>query len=271
MPLTVQQDPEISLPMNSSSLYDDDDQFPLVSPFNPAEAYFFSSDLQTNRVSAQALASQLQQQQQHQHMMSTSSALTTATDDFHSTAESETEFDDKKKNNNNKLTSDSSSLYGKDILIKSLEKRPSIIEQPENDPEITNMSTSTEEDHVNAAQSVYGTAKNVWTWGKSIPVIGFMEGVTEAVASKVVGLAGSSLEEVDNSLISPNLAGLDSAILNPVVETIVGYLMGGVSNVHGAVEFITGGDDKEKEASTKEEELKEPEITSTTAPAVVKA
>merc|ERR1712154_517768 len=74
--------------------------------------------------------------------------------------------------------------------------------------------------------------------GKGVPVVGFFENITEAVATKVVGIAGSTLEEVDSSLIGPKLVDLDLQFLNPLVEKIVGYLMGGASNMNEMITYV---------------------------------
>eukprot|EP00542_Grammatophora_oceanica_P004651 CAMPEP_0194065538 /NCGR_PEP_ID=MMETSP0009_2-20130614/85524_1 /TAXON_ID=210454 /ORGANISM="Grammatophora oceanica, Strain CCMP 410" /LENGTH=324 /DNA_ID=CAMNT_0038718395 /DNA_START=553 /DNA_END=1527 /DNA_ORIENTATION=- len=85
-----------------------------------------------------------------------------------------------------------------------------------------------EEKSVDAATTVYESVKNVWTWGKGVPVIGFGEGVAEAVAGKVLGLAGTSIPELDTA-IKPHVAGLDTDFLNPAINAVVGAIMGGVS------------------------------------------
>lgn len=58
------------------------------------------------------------------------------------------------------------------------------------------------------SQAVYGTAKNVWTFGTRIPILNLWMGLTHHVAQKVAGVVGQELESVDNG-IETKLAEFD--------------------------------------------------------------
>merc|ERR1712113_907348 len=75
---------------------------------------------------------------------------------------------------------------------------------------------------VDAASFVYEKAKDVWGWGKDrIPLV---PGLTEAVVSKVVGVVGTDLGEIDSN-IKPALALLDDGVLNPAITKVVETVM----------------------------------------------
>ena len=73
---------------------------------------------------------------------------------------------------------------------------------------------------MDAAETVYETAKGVWAWGKGVPVVSTFLGISETVAGKAVGLAGTNLGEIDGT-IKPHLEKLDSGVLNPAIEAVV--------------------------------------------------
>lgn len=225
----------------NTDIHDDDlfDAHPSVSPETPAESFFISPELRTNNVSAFALASELHRSASKSGRRSGASTL--ATDDFQSAHDHEGDIDESAAAARANITPFPivyDSLFGKDILVLS---RSSIPEDDDNDTlqedeedtfQDTIMSspietTTTTDDHVNAAQVVYEKVKDVWTWGKGLPVVGFFEGITEAVANKVVSVAGTSLEEIDGQ-IKPVVAGIDTSYLNPAIEAIVKAIMNGV-------------------------------------------
>ena len=77
-------------------------------------------------------------------------------------------------------------------------------------------------------QVVYTKAKCIWSWGKGLPLVGSLEGITEAVASKVVSIAGASLSDID-SAVTGVASGLDSSYFNPAISAVVDAIMKGVS------------------------------------------
>jgi len=66
-------------------------------------------------------------------------------------------------------------------------------------------------------------------------VISTFLGITEGIAGKVVGVAGTDLEEIDGN-IKPQLINFDNSILNPAIRAILGIVL----NVAGKGEDIFG-------------------------------
>lgn len=91
--------------------------------------------------------------------------------------------------------------------------------------------------HVDAAEKVYDTAKNVWAWGKGVGVIKPFLNITENVAGSVVGMAGSNLETLDGGIID-KLHGIDDNVLNPAIATIVGALLNAAGSTEDVVKPI---------------------------------
>lgn len=73
---------------------------------------------------------------------------------------------------------------------------------------------------VAAAEIVYGKAKEIIAWGKSVPVVSLFVEIPEAVVGKALDMVGTDLSEVDGKIES-ELLKFDSGILNPAIETIV--------------------------------------------------
>mmetsp|Transcript_25290 Transcript_25290/g.42006 ORF Transcript_25290/g.42006 Transcript_25290/m.42006 type:complete len:297 (+) Transcript_25290:139-1029(+) len=270
---------------DDANTVDDDDDHPVVSPETPAESFFISPELRTTNVSAFALASQLRTHSKLSSSRSQRSGTSTvATDDFQSACGNEMELEEEEAYApNNTVTS--SSLFGTDILVLS---RSVIPEDDDDDDDFSNddtfqdtmstnptsnASTPTIESPPNAAQVVYEKAKDVWTWGKGLPVVGFFEGITEAVASKVVSVAGTSLEEIDGH-IKPVVAGLDTSYLNPAIEAIVKAIMSGLGKaddtfrpvIQAVVPTVLGPLGLLEDKKNGEKESATPELT--TAPVV---
>lgn len=84
----------------------------------------------------------------------------------------------------------------------------------------TSSSSSTPDlSKIDAAEIAYAKAKDVWAWGKTVPLVSIFVGTTETVASKALDVAGTSFSSLDGK-IAEELAKLDSGILNPAIETI---------------------------------------------------
>mmetsp|Transcript_6266 Transcript_6266/g.8858 ORF Transcript_6266/g.8858 Transcript_6266/m.8858 type:complete len:153 (+) Transcript_6266:156-614(+) len=130
----------------------------------------------------------------------------------------------------------------------------------------TEPTTTTEQEGgpTDVAQNVYKGVKDVWAWAKdSTPISPFL-GIAEDVASKVVSMAGTNLEEIDGN-IKPQVSTLDSKFLNPAIHAIVRVILGGVSKgdefVRPIVMTILGPTgllqiEKEGEASSTTTEMK---------------
>lgn len=72
---------------------------------------------------------------------------------------------------------------------------------------------------IDAAEIAYAKAKDVWAWGKTVPVVSIFVGTTETVATKALGVAGTDFTSLDGK-IATELAKLDSGILNPAIEAV---------------------------------------------------
>lgn len=207
-----------STPLGSHSS-GSEDAHPSVSPKRGAEALFLD-DLETQQISALALAQQI-------HARYSTSTLggasTVATQDY-ATAVGDSDMGDDDDESSDALLLltpsylelNEDSPFGKDALVHSRE--------PEDFNESYQDSNMTEKP-VDAAEKVYDTAKSVWGWGKGVMVLSPFLGLAEGVASKVVSMAGSSLDEVDDS-VNSRLASLDGKYLNPAIEKLVTLLMG---------------------------------------------
>ncbi|KAL3930448.1 MAG: hypothetical protein SGBAC_011764 [Bacillariaceae sp.] len=105
------------------------------------------------------------------------------------------------------------------------------------EPRSTTMANN-ESSNPDAAGNVYKGAKGVWAWGKSVPVFSPFMGIAEAVAGTALGVAGTNLQDLDSNLIEPQLQNLDSGILNPVIKTVAGIMLGAAGTAEGIVKPI---------------------------------
>lgn len=182
-----------------------DEVYRPVSPATPFESFFLSPQLLTNQVSAYALASQIRSSR------SSKSLTSIATDEFATACESADDFRETP-------TSNHGNLFGKDVLIISRQPIPEVSYESYED---TIMS---DENHFDVAEHVYEGAKGVWAWGKGVAIFKPFLGIAEAVAGKVAGVVGTSLEDIDGT-IKPKLHEFDDGILNPSIAKIVEIIL----------------------------------------------
>jgi hypothetical protein len=105
------------------------------------------------------------------------------------------------------------------------------------DPSIPAVSTAStkkkEEDttpHFDVAQNVYGCTKDIWAWGKTVPIISNMLGLTEGVTAKVLDITiHMDLPSIDQNVVVPNFKKLDDEVITPAICTIMGIVNGGVT------------------------------------------
>lgn len=194
-----------------------------LSPPRAAESLFLGSGLPTQHISASALAEQL-------HINHRQKVTTPGSKGSHATNFSDfmTAIDDasflsfRPSSNNNApgffsplssnrtIDSDNFDLY-EDTMSTATTSSPT---------------TPMTIEKVNAATNTYGTAKNVWAWGKKQIVIKPFLGIAEGVAGKVVQTAtGASLDKVDRD-VSGHLRGLDDSHLNPALSGLIKALLG---------------------------------------------
>lgn len=249
----VSDDDELSVPRNHQV-----DQHPPPSPPRPAEMLFMSN-LETQNISAAALAQQIHRTHRYSANWTGTSV---ATDDF-ATAVGWQAGDDDSYGTPNRLpvsarsttdtltrpfADDSYSsdydesdyhIFQRDVLSRnfSATEKEDIFQDSNmatatvNIPKTTTTSPagkklfSTEAPtHVDAAEHVYDSAKGIWAWGKGVMVVKPFLGIAEGVAGKFVSLTGSSLESLDGAVID-QLHGLDDKVLNPAIQAIVGTIL----------------------------------------------
>lgn len=88
-------------------------------------------------------------------------------------------------------------------------------------PASTTPVTTTDEPHFDVAQNVYSHAKGIWAWGKTVPVISNILGLTEAVTTKVLDTAvHMDLPAIDSQVAQPNLKKLDDEVVTPVILAV---------------------------------------------------
>ena len=225
--------------------HDEDPEFyhPPLSPAGGAESLFLAG-LATSHISANAIASQLRTTRGSSSINGGSMAsadefltcvssfdydiesLPSSTEDDYLNntktipeLDSETDEEEETYNNNNKMAAKSkvskatpTPLPPKPVLATATTTSSSTTTTPNAKPD--------------AATSVYEGAKGVWAWGKGVPVFSPFMGAAEVVAGKALEVAGTNLEDVDGNLIKPQLTNLDTAILNPAIEAVVGIVLG---------------------------------------------
>lgn len=144
-----------------------------------------------------------------------------------------------------------------------------------------------EEAHFDVAQNVYGTIKNIWAWGTTVPVITNILGLTEAVAAKVLDTTlHTDLPAIDQNAMVPNLKKLDHDVVNPVIlavwkiiepaihkseEMIVKPIMKEVVPRVLAPLSMFDNDKKKKDLEAKKAEEKKAMIDSSPTPEIVPA
>jgi hypothetical protein len=77
------------------------------------------------------------------------------------------------------------------------------------------------------ASHLYEGAKGAWAWSKChIPLASLWMGLTESFANSVIQTSlGRNLNEVDQTIIKPHIAGFDSDLLNPAIHAVVEAIM----------------------------------------------
>ena len=77
-------------------------------------------------------------------------------------------------------------------------------------------------------QHAYGATKEVWEWGKTIPVLSNVLGLTEGVTTKFLQLT-IHVDDVEKDLVIPNLKKLDDEVISPSIGTILNIIGPAVS------------------------------------------
>jgi hypothetical protein len=214
---------------------DEEDEFspekshPPLSPATGAESLFLAG-LATSTISANAFAQTLKQNyymKDMKHRSSVSSGISVQTDDFITAVESHDDLED------------DISAFGKDAFVYSRDIIPELEDDSDAEDSVTTPKkmaknkksttaskvASTDSEHPDAASHLYEGIKGAWAWGKTLPVVSPFMGMGEAIAGKVVGVAGTDFEEIDTQL-KPKLSEFDIGVLNPALEAIIATLLG---------------------------------------------
>jgi hypothetical protein len=77
---------------------------------------------------------------------------------------------------------------------------------------------STSSSHA-VVQNAYGATKEVWMWGKTVPVLRNVLGLTEGITSKFLEIT-IQVDDIEKDLIIPNLRKLDDVIVAPFFGAI---------------------------------------------------
>ena len=79
--------------------------------------------------------------------------------------------------------------------------------------------------HFDVAQTAYGAYKDLWCWGKTLPVISNVLGLTEDVTSKVLSAAVKmDLPSIDEKVAVPHLKKLDDEVVTPAILAVWGVI-----------------------------------------------
>jgi hypothetical protein len=229
--------------------YDDDSTFeetPEKEPISPpsgAESLFLAG-LATTRLNAVALSETIKTNHRNRSLSadrSLYSAKSMTTDDFASCAETEEDIDYmmdftsprhpvlpglEEEGTGDMTTTYSNAKYalpGDVTPVKPAMKSSAPAASSESEPL-----------KIDAAEVAYNKAKDVWAWGKTVPVVSFLVGTTEAVASKAIAVVGIDFATIDEKIAS-ELGKLDAGVLNPALEAIAKVLISVADKSEGSL------------------------------------
>jgi len=88
-----------------------------------------------------------------------------------------------------------------------------------------NKTEESEPPHFDVAQNVYGCTKDIWAWGKTIPVLSNILTLTEDVTAKVLDMTiHMDLPAIDQTVVVPHAKQLDEGIITPAICAIWGII-----------------------------------------------
>jgi len=91
-------------------------------------------------------------------------------------------------------------------------------------PTTAPQAATTEDDteaHFDIAQNAYTGLKDIWSWGRSVPIITDILGLTEAVAARVLDTTvHMDLPALDSKAVTPQLKKLDDDFVTPAVLAV---------------------------------------------------
>lgn len=78
-----------------------------------------------------------------------------------------------------------------------------------------------EEPHFDVSQQIYTQIKDIWAWGKTVPLVESLLGITESVAAKLLSMTfHTDLPAIDNDVAKPNLKKLDDQVVTPAIIAV---------------------------------------------------
>jgi len=114
--------------------------------------------------------------------------------------------------------------------------------------------TSSSSSSPEVVQNVYGITKDAWEWGKNIPLLGGVFGLTEFTTNKLLEIT-IQVNDIDD-ILQPNLKKVDDHIVNPLIGMVSPVLSIGEEVIvkpvlHIVLPHIIGHDnDKKKNVSS---------------------
>ncbi|KAL7504472.1 hypothetical protein ACHAXN_004223 [Cyclotella atomus] len=88
-------------------------------------------------------------------------------------------------------------------------------------------------------QAIYSQIKDVWAWGKTVPVVEHILGFNEWVVSKILeSLLKTDLPALDKDVAKPNLKKVDDHVVTPAVRAAQSAWEFVAPAVHTADEFV---------------------------------
>lgn len=219
---------------------------PPLSPAGGAESLFLAG-LATSKISADALSSKLRHAHKYsfgslqpRRSPSGASIRSALTDDFHSCAEFSDDIDEfPLTDNDNEDDETFFSIFRRKTPTNSNMSATSSSKRSKkaNTAPVTNVPEA-EAKGMDVAEHVYEKAKDIWAWGKGVPVVSIGLGITEAVVGKAVKVAlGTDFEGLDNQ-IKPQLGKLDHDVINPAIEAVVSVAMNAANKSEGVLKPI---------------------------------
>eukprot|EP00984_Skeletonema_dohrnii_P031698 scaffold24546_cov78-Skeletonema_dohrnii-CCMP3373.AAC.3 len=84
----------------------------------------------------------------------------------------------------------------------------------------------TEEPHFDIAQNIYGCTKDIWAWGKTIPVLSNVLDLTEGATAKVLDITiHMDLPSIDQNVVVPHAKKLDDVVITPAICAVWGIVV----------------------------------------------
>uniref|UniRef100_A0A7R9WW29 Uncharacterized protein n=1 Tax=Craspedostauros australis TaxID=1486917 RepID=A0A7R9WW29_9STRA len=89
--------------------------------------------------------------------------------------------------------------------------------------------------------NLYNGAKGAWAWGKNLAVVGGAFGIAEGVAQAALGVVGTNLQNIDQTIIEPKVVQPLDSLTAPAVNAVVGIVLKTTDTVVPPVQKILDG------------------------------